>query len=111
MFALITDAQARREWWAKVAFRYATLVTSGPCKVIACGWLVPVLFFAVVWLTLGPPYLGTDFSAYMKKEGIVADRNDAFEAAVVHGNVRDTDGERRLESIVHSYLDSDEAAL
>ena len=36
-----------------------------------------------VW-PLGPPYLGTDFSAYMKKEGVVADRNDAFEAAIVH---------------------------
>jgi hypothetical protein len=80
--------------WAKASLQYATAVVGGPGKVVACGWLFPLCFFAGVWLTFGPPYIGTDFSAYLKTEGNVADKNDAFEAAVVHESMSTRDARR-----------------
>jgi hypothetical protein len=91
-------AEDRTDRWAKASLRYATAVTARPGKVVACGWLFPLAFFAAVWLTFGSPYIGTDFSAYLKKEGTVADNNDAFEAAVKHQSKSEKHGdERRLE--------------
>ena len=69
--------------WAKASLQYATSVVAGPGKVVACGWLFPVSFFVLTLVTFGPPYIGTDFSAYLKTDGNVADKNDAFEAALV----------------------------
>ena len=68
--------------WAKASLQYATTVVAGPGKVVACGWLFPVSFLVLILVTFGPPYIGTDFLAYLKTEGNVADKNDAFEAAL-----------------------------
>ena len=84
------------ELWGKACSRYAAVVVTRPAKVIACGWLFPVCFFALVWITFGPPYIGTDVSAYLRTEGVVADKNDAFEAAVVLRRKNNQEG-RRLE--------------
>ena len=99
---------APRDLWAKASLQYATAVVAGPGKVVACGWLVPVSLFTLVWLAFGLPYIGTDFSAYLKTEGNVADKSDAFEAALVHESRSTGDG-RRLEEMVFPFAEGEES--
>jgi hypothetical protein len=76
------------KWWAgKVVAR--------PGLFLVLGWIVPALFSGVIWGTIGAPAIGTDFSAYMKTDGIVADRHDAFDAAHAVANAK----ARRLSEV------------
>jgi hypothetical protein len=103
------------EWkdlWAKASLQYATAVAARPGKVVACGWLFPACFFAVVLLVFGPPEIGTDFSAYLKTEGNVAYKNDAFDAAVLQeirsmGHRAAIGSNRRLGEMVFPSADAE----